>query len=661
MPTDTDAYLPWASATKYADASALVSPGDSAWIWVLLELNIPAAAFARQAARHRQSILVPAHYAAPPASLAASRFCTALCRQDALPGLLSDKDKPKPPGLATLHARIKRFEIGFLGTPWPGSDGKLPIKVARHAGPRRSRVLGIVDDGIAFANERFRMFDGLGWRTRLLSLWDQGAKAAHAPTQAMWAYGRQHDSRDIDACFAANARHGGLDEDGVYARAGYSEVRHRATHGTHVLDLAAGADPRSAQEQQDAPAIVAVQLPSAVLEDTSCASLTVFVLDALRHIFDQAEPLPGELEAPALVVNVSLGNIAGPHDGSSIFEQAMDELIELRRAAHGQASTEVVLPAGNSHLARCHSWADLEADGMLELAWRLMPADGTPSFMEIWLTASSDLAAPPADLDGIQVTLTPPLGSPCKQAKVSPGASAAVMHGGCTVALVNFPQRCANGKGALILIAIAPTAPRIPTAVAAPCGVWDVRIDNGRTPLNCNAYIQRDDVAFGHRGFGRQSVFEDAFYQRFDRLGRLETADSGNSYLRRVGTLNGLATGRNVRVVGAAQWQAAKAQESPYSSAWLPTVPRAGSSVFAVADDSLVLDGVLAAGTRSGSFVALNGTSVAVPQVCRVLLHPGSTVGPIPKFLDRDGQHAALAGELAIDPQRVQRQRRRRG
>jgi hypothetical protein len=41
--------------------------------------------------------------------------------------------------------------------------------------------------------------------------------------------------------------------------------------------------------------------------------------------------------------------------------------------------------------------------------------------------------------------------------------------------------------------------------------------------------------------------------------------------------------------------------------------------VTAVADDSAVLHGVLAAGTRTGSVCAMDGTSVAAPQITRLI------------------------------------------
>ena len=56
-----------------------------------------------------------------------------------------------------------------------------------------------------------------------------------------------------------------------------------------------------------------------------------------------------------VVVNMSFGHIAGPHDGSSMLERAIHELIAARRRVGGRL--EVVVAAGNSLLLRprCHA------------------------------------------------------------------------------------------------------------------------------------------------------------------------------------------------------------------------------------------------------------------------------------------------------------------
>jgi hypothetical protein len=64
---------------------------------------------------------------------------------------------------------------------------------------------------------------------------------------------------------------------------------------------------------------------------------------------------------------------------------------------------------------------------------------------------------------------------------------------------------------------------------------------------------------------------------------------------------------------------------APYSAGGPVVTPEGGPSraderkpdILLVSDDSKVHAGVIAAGARSGSFVAISGTSVAAPQIAR--------------------------------------------
>jgi hypothetical protein len=60
-----------------------------------------------------------------------------------------------------------------------------------------------------------------------------------------------------------------------------------------------------------------------------------------------------------------------------------------------------------------------------------------------------------------------------------------------------------------------------------------------------------------------------------------------------------------------------------------------------VSDDSRVHSGVLAAGSRSGSVVAMNGTSVAAPQLARWIADERSQ--------GRSGDRTAVAARAAAD------------
>ena len=99
-----------------------------------------------------------------------------------------------------------------------------------------------------------------------------------------------------------------------------------------------------------------------------------------------------------------------------------------------------------------------------------------------------------------------------------------------------------------------------------------------------------------------------------------EENDVGGSHIVRHGSINALSTGHEAMVIGAFRRRDYTA--SRYSGAGPIVYPpgivgpwRDGPDATAVSDDSVALHGVLAAGTRTGSVCAMDGTSVAAPQV----------------------------------------------
>ena len=85
-----------------------------------------------------------------------------------------------------------------------------------------------------------------------------------------------------------------------------------------------------------------------------------------------------------VVINLSYGYFAGPHDGTSAFEEAIELLIVLSTALG--VTLSVVLPAGNSYLLRTHAQVSFEKIGQVVLLnWRVLPDCRTPSYLEIWL------------------------------------------------------------------------------------------------------------------------------------------------------------------------------------------------------------------------------------------------------------------------------------
>ena len=130
--------------------------------------------------------------------------------------------------------------------------------------PVRRVVIGVIDNGIAFAHERFRNSGG----TRIEHLWQQEFPKPGPGTKITRA-------QIIAELAAANG-----DEDQVYRRLGnlsyaadgYKPLARRRSHGTAVLDLAAGADP--ADDVQNLP-IIAVDMPDDAVGDPAGSTLRV--------------------------------------------------------------------------------------------------------------------------------------------------------------------------------------------------------------------------------------------------------------------------------------------------------------------------------------------------------------------------------------------------
>jgi hypothetical protein len=618
-----DPYLEWATETKYADLFAGLPeiPDEDKWFPILIELadGVTLQQFVADMhalAKSDPIIDVPSIYADPPTGLADVSFLTATVKK----AFLDLLTQSKTPG-------VKRFELGLplKSPPKPTAWKKTE--------PRRTAakvVTAVIDDGIAFANARFRLEND---KTRIEYIWNQDGLPLAPPDgfSSGWelskAGGGGVDGIDklLDDCKYA----GIVDEDQVYAyeqrrhidfrQSGTKPVARRVSHGTHVMDLAAG---YAQVENKSKRPIIAVQLPVASTMDTSGASLAAYVIPALWYIVSRADmlsakPLP-------IVVNLSYGYFAGPHDASSVLEKAIDDLI-LARTSATKRPLRVVIPAGNSRLARCHAELApaLQEKNPKPLAWRISPEDLTPSFVEIWLPK------PPTGPSAVvTVTVETPTGDvtpqPIKEGEEWVWQDATTGDILCKVLYLNTtaPGRTRN----MIFIAVAPTATLSASRKLAPSGVWKITIENVGNVIDVedpiHAWIQRDDTPYGYPRRGRQSYFDDKDYERFDFRTRELEVDNG-AYVKRDATMNAIATGEETFVVGGfrrSDWKTAK------YSAGGPVVKAArmapwpdGPDAMAVTDDSVAHRGMLATGTRSGSTVALSGTSVAAPQFTRAI------------------------------------------
>src|SRR5215475_4799085 len=185
-------------------------------------------------------------------------------------------------------------------------------------------IIGIVDFGLDFAHRNFRNANS----TRVLALWDQKALPQGDPQENEFGYGRVFTSEEITDALKS----GQLDKNDPntppYKKFGYllpkDSLFETGAHGTYVADIAAGNGSGTHQKGVAPKAdIVFVDLATTPLSEPPAIGSTfgdsAQLLEAIQFIFDFAKNRP-------CVVNLSIGSNDGPHDGTTLVEEAIDWL-----------------------------------------------------------------------------------------------------------------------------------------------------------------------------------------------------------------------------------------------------------------------------------------------------------------------------------------------
>ncbi len=224
-------------------------------------------------------------------------------------------------------------------------------------------IVGIIDWGCDFAHPNFRNADG---STRLLALWDQRGPSP-ANDENRYGYGVIHTTEAIKRALADDDPYQVLDyhpADGDPDGSG--------SHGTHVMDIAAG-NGRSGGPSGIAPEadLIFVHLATEGTGGLATLGDSVTLLEAMDFIATTAGARPW-------VVNCSMGRHGGPHDGSTLVEQGLDEIVT---AAPGRA---IVQSTGNYFDRKIHASGLLLPGEQHTLIWQIDAADLTPNELEVW-------------------------------------------------------------------------------------------------------------------------------------------------------------------------------------------------------------------------------------------------------------------------------------
>jgi hypothetical protein len=358
--------------------------------------------------------------------------------------------------------------------------------------------------------------------------------------------------------------------------------------------------------------LVFVQLPSATAADGAGGSLAAHVVDGIRYAM---ECVP---EGKPLVVSISYGNLAGPHDGRSMVESALSDLLASR------PRMAVVVAAGNARQAEAHARRTVRRNNSVLLRLDVVAGDTTESFVEAWY---------PQPGPKLQARARTPQGvwsdwigqgqaqQLADDATLAHPQALVAHHGGPSV----------HGGGARVLLALAPTGVSFGVVRgAAPAGEWHVefRLDpvdtSGEDTVAIEAWIEREDPV--REAGGRHTRFIDQL--RDDELG----------------TWAAWAT--TPGIVRAGGFNLGTDKPAPYSS----LANRADPELFVLAacEEDAVNPNIAAAATRSFEQYRMSGTSVAAPVLARrlyeYLSQPGEGKPSLQQALDdlTDGRDPVL-------------------
>jgi subtilisin family serine protease len=356
-----------------------------------------------------------------------------------------------------VRAEVARVLSAELDQALPAAN-VAPVHAGGNTG--KGVIVGIIDSGIDYQHPSFRQSNG---KTRILAIWDQRLQplaTEHSP--APFNFGVEYKAADIDTALASSTP--------------FTVVRHRDSqipldgfHGTHVAGIAAG---NGRPSTPGAPAFVGVA-PEADLivvantrgraQNERGLGDSADTLDAVRYILTLAGDRP-------VVINQSQGDNVGPHDGTSLLEVGMANLL-------GGAGKVIVKSAGNEGERNRHARGVLTAAAPQNVTLSVPNTAVAQVVVDLWYP----------DADRFGVSIVPPSG--VATAVVAPPQTVTLTLSNGNTAFVDSDLNVpGNGDNRIFVV--------LQGGVGVQAGVWTLRI----TPIGIvsgewHAWIQRNSAS----------------------------------------------------------------------------------------------------------------------------------------------------------------------
>lgn len=200
-------------------------------------------------------------------------------------------------------------------------------------------IIGVVDSGIDYTHPDFRNEDG---STRIVALWDQTLEGS--PPDG-FAEGSEFEKETINQALESNATFRMVPS------------RDYNGHGTAVAGIAAGNGRASGGMNMGTAPLADLLIVKVGRKGSDSFARTTEIMRGVRYCISKARRL-----GQPLVLNLSFGMNDGAHNGSSLFEEYLDEV-------SNEWKTVIVVPTGNEGAAGHHFSGTVQKNGITDIGF----------------------------------------------------------------------------------------------------------------------------------------------------------------------------------------------------------------------------------------------------------------------------------------------------